>query len=63
MSHRHQPRERSTGRYETTDFTQVCARCGSTLATHEAESPHANYDLTQGPECDGFKKSATKKTK
>ena len=57
-----QSRERRTGRYDYEDFSHVCANCGSTLATHDAEAPHANDDECRGPTCEGFKRAKTKKS-
>jgi len=57
-----QSRERRTGRYDYEDFSHVCANCGSTLATHDAEAPHANDDECRGPTCEGFKRAKVKKS-
>jgi hypothetical protein len=57
-----QSRERRTGRYDMTDFSHVCANCGSTLATHDAEAPHANDDECRGPTCEGFRRAKVKKS-
>jgi hypothetical protein len=55
MTKTKQARAKKTGQYSFSKMDAVCAHCGLTLGSHEAEAPHAQGDEGMGPLCEGFK--------